>query len=66
MSAAAASFKSLKKDMKHMTNINCAKPCKFQADGKCCCDSVLFTQNTTVSDDPDCPYLILATDTKKQ
>ncbi len=40
-----------------MTNINCAKPCQFQSEGKCCCDSVLLPEGTETANDPDCPYL---------
>lgn len=40
-----------------MTNINCSKSCKFQIDGKCCCDSVILSFSSKAeSDDPECPY----------
>ena len=42
-----------------MTNINCAKNCKFQTEGKCCYDSIFMTINHEKRPlDPDCPYQI--------
>lgn len=48
-----------------MTNINCAKHCKFQSDGKCCCDSILQSKAEGITGDADCPYLNAA-DTKEK
>ncbi|MBR7164104.1 MAG: hypothetical protein IKD21_03950 [Clostridia bacterium] len=40
-----------------MTNINCAKKCKYQIDGKCSCDSVMLPfLNAETAGDPECPY----------
>ncbi|MBQ4517771.1 MAG: hypothetical protein II997_04190 [Clostridia bacterium] len=42
-----------------MTNINCLKHCKFQTDGKCCCDNIILViQDIGSSDDPECPYFV--------
>ncbi|MGN1059514.1 MAG: hypothetical protein ACI4QW_03700 [Clostridia bacterium] len=40
-----------------MTIINCSKPCKFQTDGKCCCDSVMIPlSEQSEAGDSECPY----------
>lgn len=40
-----------------MTTINCSKSCKFQIDGKCCCDNVLIPLNEPSKfAELTCPY----------
>ncbi len=48
------------KGREKMTNINCSKNCKFQLEGKCCCDSVVMTLNSSDAPiDSECPYQTL-------
>ena len=43
-----------------MTTINCSKPCQYQIDGKCCCDSILIPYNHKQKEtNSDCLYQVV-------
>ncbi len=42
-----------------MTNINCIKECRYQNEGKCSLDSILFTfENDLSKNASECPYQV--------